>query len=435
MSTPFDNNEKFKALSPEAQQIVVQKFQSLSPEAQKIVSSKMQPTEPSTMDKVKSTLNSISPELTNPVNMIPGVAAARLGQAGLNKVNEGYDLMGNMANEALSSKGHTTLGPAVGGVIQNIPAGVMAADAIANVGELAGTVKGVGEAVKSGSKAAIERLKGLADTIMGPGEKSASLTAKQMVDPAQQAVAELSTSLKGASNPTPELMNTQEAQAGLKTKFDTTRETLEGLRKESGAKIGALEQGAGLQFKELPDTAKAILNDPIQLGKRAAAMGRVADQGADQLSQKMPLDVLQTNRKFAESALKRSDLSNATRVNLAKSKAVFENAIDNSVPGFKEQLNSFRVIDQQLKALPQQMKSEANELRLSARKQMNDIRSGKMKTQAELKIAQQNLDNTNQQAQDLIQKGMKRDIVRGALVKGAAAATGTGYIGKKLGLF
>lgn len=323
---------------------------------------------------------------------------------------------------------HPIAGAAMGTVVAKADdimaaaSGVRAAPALANV-------------AKAGGKAVWGKLSNLADALLGPGEKAAMLKAEQLTAPARQNVAKLSTALKGASNPTPELLATQEAQAGLGSQMGAQEQVLAQLKKESGAKIGQLEQGAGLKFTELSDKSKDILSNPKLLGRRAEAMARVSNKGSKALAENMTLENLQANRKFAESALRRQDLSNATRVNLAKSKGVFEEAIDSRITGFKEQLNSFRLIDQELRNLPKAMKAQANALRLNARKEMNKIRSGKVKTQAELQKAQETLDEISKEAEILVQKGQRRDILRGrvkAAAIGTAIAAGAPQILKRL---
>ncbi len=388
------------------------------------------------VSKVMSKAADISPELVNPVNMIPGVAAAKIGNAALSAVDEGYNKMGDMAAEAIDQGGkHPYLSSAVGGTIKNIPAGVMAADALANVGGLAKGTTEVGKMIKGGAKAAVSKLQSMADTLMGPGEKASMLEAERMTQPAREGVASLKTALKGASNPTPELMKTQEAQAGLKDKFNVVKDALTGLKSKAGKKIGELETGAGLKFNELSDRAKEILSNPQVLGHRASSYGRIVEQGPEQLASKMDLQTLQDHKKFITAALKRNDLSDATRVNLSKAKPVFDRAIDTQVPGLKQQVDEFRIIDQQLKNLPKAQKAEADSLRLSIKRQQNTIRAGKIKTQGELQQAQMRLDDLNKQAETLIQKGQRRDIVRGRIKNaaiGTAVAAGAPTLLKKL---
>ncbi len=311
---------------------------------------------------------------------------------------------------------------------KNPIAGATLGTAVAKADDIAAAVSGIraapamAQGIKSTGKLAISKLQTLADTIMGPGEKAATLAAEQMTAPARQVTQEVATALKGASNPTPELLATQERQAALGAQFGEKQAQLTEMKKTAGQAIGQVEKEAGLEFKTLPENFQKMLRNKELLGKKANAMARLSDKGSDFIAQNLDKTTIQANRKLAQEALKMPGLDDLTRVQLAKANSTLGNALGEQIPQLKEKLSAFKEIDQALKDLPRAKKAEGDALRLSLRRITNEIKTGKMTLQAKQQMAQEALDNISRDAEVLIQQGKRRDIVRSRLFKGAVGA-------------
>lgn len=108
---------------------------------------------PAEPQKQKGFVDKVKDFATDPANMVPYAATARLGNKLLEKSQEGYDLMGNLAAEKIDRGGkHPYLSSAIGGTIQNIPAITAAAEGVTNTAGLAKGVKGMGESIKGAIK-------------------------------------------------------------------------------------------------------------------------------------------------------------------------------------------------------------------------------------------------------------------------------------------
>jgi len=299
---------------------------------------------------------------------------------------------------------------------------------VAKIDDIVAAVSGLRAApalakgLTSAGKFGISKLQVLADTILGPGEKASTLAAEQMTAPARQASQEVVTALKSASNPTPELLATQERQAALGAKFGEKQAQLTEMRKTAGQAIGQVEKEAGLEFKTLPDNFQKVLRNKELLGKKANALARLSDKGPEFMAQNLDKITLQANRKLAQEALKMPGLDDLTRVQLAKANSIMGNALGEQIPALKDKLSAFKEIDQALKDLPRAKKAEGDVLRLSLRRITNEIKTGKMNLQAKQQMAQEALDSISKDAELLIQAGKRRDIIRGRVVKGAIGA-------------
>ena len=200
---------------------------------------------------------------------VPGpiTNALTLGIGGASEATAGLPMLGKVAKNIIDTPENTL-------------------NAVKSIPEVATSV---GRGLKSVASEGIGKLQNLADAIMGQGEKAATLTADQMTAPARQAVQDTTTALKGASNPTPDLLAAQQDQAGLGLKYGQEKARLLDARKTAGQAIGDVEEANGLGFKELPDNFQKVLRDKELLGQKANTMARLADKGPDFLSQILTL--------------------------------------------------------------------------------------------------------------------------------------------------
>jgi len=349
-----------------------------------------------------------------PLEQVPGPITnlLTLGIGGTSEATAGLPMLGKVAKNIIDTPANTI------NAIKNIPE----------------VVTSLGKGVKSVASEGISKLQSLADSIIGQGEKGASISAEQMTAPSRQVISETGTALKSASNPTPELLATQERQAALGSKFGEKQQQLIDMKKEAGQAIGMVEKSAGLEFKTLPDNFQKMLRDKELLGSKANTMARLADKGPEFISQNLDPMTIQINRKLAQEALKMPGLDDLTRVQLARANSTFGSALGEQIPELKDKLSAFKQIDQALKDLPRAKKAEGDILRLSIRRQMNEIRTNKMNLQDKMTMAKEAFDNVSKNAETLIQRGKQRDINRSILTKAAIGLSGAGYAAKKLGL-
>ncbi len=306
---------------------------------------------------------------------------------------------------------------------------------IEGIAAIPSAIKEAGSVAKTAASEGISKLQSLADALLGQGKEAATVTANEMTAPARQVVQDTTTALKGAANPTPDLLAAQKSQAELGFKYDQKTAQLTDMKKTAGQAIGDVEKANGLEFKELPDNFQKVLRNKELLGQKANSMARLADKGPEFLSQNLSPQTIQVNRKLAQTALKTSGLDDLTRVQLAKANSVFGQALGNQIPDLSEKLSAFRDIDQALKALPTDKKTEADALRVSIQRITANMKTNKMALQDKLQMANEALDNISRQAETLIQQGTKRDLRRNIIKKigiGATIAAGAPSVIKHL---
>jgi hypothetical protein len=106
-------------------------------------------TEEQTPPKPESLMDKVKNEVLNPMNMIPGNLARKGFNAALAKSQEGYDMLGNMAAEAIDQGGkHPILSAAVGTPIK------MANEIAGAAAGLGGIGKGIASEIAAGGKMA-----------------------------------------------------------------------------------------------------------------------------------------------------------------------------------------------------------------------------------------------------------------------------------------
>lgn len=296
--------------------------------------------EPSMASKVADKLKSISPELVNPVNAIPGVAAAKLGMAALKKSQEGYDLMGNMANEALGARGHTTLGPAVGTTISMTPD---LAGAAATLSPIAGGV--AGEVAQSGITAPLKSLgTDVGDIASSIGQGIKTLGKRITTGPTTEQVANLRNQLGGLSG---------EKASKLAQ--------LEEMRQQAGTGIESARTAAGIpqQLSGLPE-----------FGTPAEAAdffkNKIGSMKPEELAQAYGKDGLAQLRDSAQ-ALKEKGITSTQNAFINRGVANIDKALAKVAPGVSEAYQQYGTVQQAAEMTPQDFINKAAALRSQIR--------------------------------------------------------------------
>ena len=389
-----------------------------------------QPQEKTLTQKVVEKANSISPELTNPVNMIPGVAAAKMGSAVLGKIDEGYNLMGDMAAEAIDKGGkHPAASAAVGGTIKNIPNMVMAADALANTPALAKGVSAGGQALKEALSGATGKMGKVWDILTGPGEAASRAAADQMSLTERQALETARIGKARAGLATEKTMELENRIAETPSKFSQ-------LQKNAGKKLEAVkaqtslaEKKAGVTVRDSEYITEALKN-PKRLEQISQRNGRLVTRSPEELAKRLSPKTLYREMKLAQDAIGTGTLNQVQTRNFNEANNVYRKALGMNHPELKASLDEMGKVYKSLNTLPKSKTAVIAKLKGELRQNTNLLKSDKVSWAKKELIAREQLNTLQPRVEKMIADGTLRTSVRKKLGWAALSLVGLGGASK-----
>jgi len=390
-------------------------------------------------------LRSISPELVNPVNAIPFVAASKLGSAALEKSQEGYDLMGDMANEELSKRGHTVLGPTIGGTIQNIPNVVNAAAALSGVGgSLASEIKAGGALapVKSLGKdtaqivsKAFSPVKNTWNTakevVTGKSLNEAEVEGQRMIHEYQAnpkaadvVSQEGNMKLKALQDKLTELKNNK---LNVRTDADSQMKALEEAQKKSGRAMGEIEEKAGVGLNEtLPPVGdtEGFIN----------TMGKIKDMTPSQINEAMSVEGVQTLRKQAQILAKDKSIPTEYRALIQKGRESLAKAVERKLgDDYASARSAWQAADDELSSIPESIRVKSKDIGVQINKLQNESKSAEADLKALVKQAKSDdigrLNKVKAEIDKIKEAAARRERIISNLKTGAVVAASTVGLG------
>lgn len=311
MATPFDHLDSFQKLDPETKAKVMDRFNTLGEEDKQKVMSKI---------NTPMSVRDSDPGLQD-------VSITPLTQGEFQKTGE--DVSAHMMTKGMiNSNIDPYLAATVGTAIAMIPH--VAASMIGPSGAKAASkaVDAVGES-------------GVVQAIKGTGSKQVMALNEKMAElPIKQAAKK-------------ELANTtlQAAKTGIG-------------EAEANAGVGANQLDVNSEFQR-------IISSKEKLSAFANRASKLADMGADKLSQ-MSSETLQTFRKLSQEGLKASgSLNDLSRNQLYKAKQVFTNALAQREPEIGDAMSRYNDIQKVINSLPASAKAQKQTLQLALVKAKN----------------------------------------------------------------
>jgi hypothetical protein len=386
--------------------------------------------EPSLASKMYEKAKSISPELVNPMNLIPQVAGYKLGNTLLEKVGEGYEKMGDVAAEAVDKGGkHPYLSAAIGGTIKNIPNAVMAAQALESTPELAQGAGNLAKFLKGASSKSgevisenVDRLRNMARILTGPGEATQTVAMQPIRNAATGFVDEAQSALQTAKQIPPELTQAKAELPELQSRMARLGGERQALIAKAGKNIQSLESGLGNL-----DSAKIqqLVSDQNVRQATLKDLTSLASQGPEAVNAKMTARDIQQMRQFVQEVARNPELTieapQAQQIN-----NVLGQAMDKHIPGYKDALDLYKTAQEALADVPNIKAQQLGQLRSRIKDMGDAFTNSKLGAADALKKAQVNAKQIMQKADMMVQQGKLSDVYRQRLYKGIIA---TGILG------
>lgn len=344
------------------------------------------------MDKVTGALKE---EFKNPVNYIPGARLVQFGQNMMEKVGEGYDLMGNMAAEAIDQGGkRPILSSAVGGTIQNIPNIVAAAEGIAAAPALAKGVQSFGSTIKD-----MGRSIRVPEVLKNTGQQEVTALTKQLADEDLAKTIQLNKLKTGAANAKEQLIKTKDAfsessraakesadkaigaarqkikdlpmdQANrlqqAKNRLEAAKQSIHQAEKDMGVDITKI---GGKQIRK-------YLRNPTSFSDRYFKVA--TNLGPDKIAESLTPDVIQTIRKASQEAAKRGGIDDITKSNLRSINKIFGEALSKHDDNLAASMGDFKDAITEVNRLPSQFKTEKHLLNAGLQKIQNSFKGRRL---------------------------------------------------------
>lgn len=334
--------------------------------------------------------SSIAPEKPSAIKQVMDTVktATMLPTQGLNKlgdmVQKGAQKAGEFVAEKAGGAGYPTAGAVAGTGIAMLPDIIgslpMGGEAAAKAPEAIDAVKGL---MGNGGN----KLRTMAEALIGPGEQAGRNAMQEAVQPLEQRLV----AQKGALSTLPER---------IASRGDALKQAKAGY----GAAIGKAEQVGGFAETATPSDFIETIKDPKALNEFSNTMRKLADTPLEDLVKTKDTGMLQTARKFGQTFREigpklNKEITSTISANIKMGAGKSTEALSKIDETFGSAVDAWEKADTQLKNLPS-----------SAGKQKAAITQATRQTQYAIK-------QTKAAMQEAIKAGAKRDDLRKTLLK------------------
>lgn len=251
-------------------------------------------------------------------------------------------------------------------------------------GVLAGPViKGAGALAKTG----VSKLRGIAETLSGPGREAAEMASKQAITGLEE-----------------RLLAQQGALASVPQRVASRGQNLATAKLEYGKAIGKAEELGGFSMKSTPSEAVDIIKDPTALKTFSNSLRKIADTPVEQLVKSGDKMALQHVRKFGQTFREigpklNKEITSEIRANVKMGAGKATEALSKMDETFGKAIEAWSKVDDQIRRLGPEQKFQKAAISQSMRQTKHAIKM------------------TKKAASDAIQAGARRDKVREILTK------------------